>query len=346
MTRYLVIVNQFAGTCGLQGDLELRIRRALAPARVTLLRTASPDEARLEAARARRAGFDGVITVGGDGTHHWVVDALAGGDVPLGVIPLGTANDLAAELGIERDVEAACRVFREGGRARIDLVHATTGPRGASRGKAFATAGGMGLCTDVALGVCEARKRSRAFHWLMRQLGGLIYQLYMVWLLAFGRRLEHAYRLEQEDGTTRDVEAYMALVMNQAFLGKNFQAVPDASNRDGAFDVLLIKKHGWLPRLRLVATVATTLRAGHIGRADVEVVRARRLEVHAARPEAFFADGEHLGTTDRFVFRALPRALPVFVPLDRAEERAPARREAVSSGFGSGSGSGSGLFAA
>lgn len=342
--RYLVIVNDKAGRCALMTDLDARVRAALAPHHVEVLRSESPAEAEQAAARARHQGFDAVVAVGGDGTHHGVLDALAGGETPLGLIPLGTANDLAAEHGIPSDLEAACKIIREGGTTKVDLIR--------TQGKVFATAGGLGLCTDIALGVCEARRRSRLFHAFMRLVGGAIYQIYLVFTVLFARRLGYSYTIVDHEGGKRDVEGYMALVMNQPFLGKNFQAVPGASNRDGAFDVLLIKK---LPgrrfeRLALLRTVATTLKGEHIGRPDVEVVRAQRLEVRTPEAVPFFADGELVGRSDRFSFRALKRALPLLVPSERAVvKRLPAGQVFASwsgsqsfSGSWSGSGSGSG----
>jgi diacylglycerol kinase (ATP) len=334
--RYLVIVNERAGRCGLMADLEPRVRAALAPAEVEVLRSASPEEARAAAGRARREGIDGVIAVGGDGTHHGVLDALAGGDVPLGLIPLGTANDLAAEHGIPSDLEAACKIIKDGGRTTIDLVR--------THGKTFATAGGMGLCTDIALGVCEARQRSRLFHWFMRLVGGSIYTIYMLFTVLFAKRLGYQYTITDEGGARRTVDAYMALVMNQEFLGQNFRAVPGANNRDGTFDVLLVKK---LPgrrfeRLALLQTISTTLKGAHLGRPDIEVVRATRLEVRTPEPVPFFADGELVARADRFSFVNLRRALPLFVPKERAVVvRRLQTREVFASWSGSGSWSGS-----
>lgn len=330
MRRYLVILNAMAGTCGTQPDLEERIRKALAPARVVLLRTASPEEARDEAASARRGGYDAVIAVGGDGTHHPLVDALASGDVPLGLIPLGTANDLAAEFGIPRDLEAACKIIREGSQTRVDLI--------TTHGKSFATAGGMGLCTDIALGVCEARQRSRLFQAFMRLVGGSIYTIYMVFTVLLSRRLGYRYTFTLEDGTRREVDAYLAMVMNQAFLGQNFQAIPGAKNKDGALDILIIKKvPGWFERLRLLRTLTLTLKGEHIGRPDVEVLRTDRITVETPQAAAFFADGELVGRSERFEFAVRPRSLPLLVPAARASMRLAPRRNVSALAFASAS---------
>ena len=326
--RYQVILNEHAGTCAQVPDLEARIRKALGEgldAKVQVSRSRTPEEAIRIAAQARRCEMDAVVAVGGDGTHHWLVDALAGGDTPLALIPLGTANDLAENYDIPRDLEAACEVIRAGGRTRVDLLSV--------EGKCFATAGGMGLATDVALGVCAMRQRHRWFHWLMRRLGGSIYTLYMLFTVLLSWRIGYRWRLEDEQGNTREIDGYMAVFMNQPFLGRNFRAVPDADNRDGCFDLLLVKRSPRLARLRLLGTLSASLKGRHIGRADVEVVRAKKLLVTTPRPARFFADGELVAEATRFEFGVLPRALPLLVPLAHAtagssDEARAARRAA------------------
>jgi YegS/Rv2252/BmrU family lipid kinase len=324
--RYQVILNENAGICAQVPDLEARLRRALGEgedAKVQVVRSRTPEEAIRAAAHARRCEMDAVVAVGGDGTHHWLVDALAGGDTPLALVPLGTANDLAENYGIPRDLEAACAVIRAGSRTRIDLIEAEK--------KCFATAGGMGLATDVALGVCEMRRRSRLFHWLMRKVGGWIYPLYMVLTVLLSRRIGYRWGVEEVDGRERSVDGFMALCMNQSFLGKNFKVVPDASNRDGAFDLLLVKRRPRLARLHLLSALSACMRGRHIGRPDVEVVRARRLVLTTPRPARFFADGELVAEATRIEFQVRPRALPLLVPASHADaearRRSPARRQ-------------------
>ena len=159
--RYLVVLNGSAGTCAREPQLEARVRAALGDGRpgvsVDVMRTQTPEQAIGAARVARLRNYTAVVAVGGDGTHHWLVDELAGGDVPLGLVPLGTANDLAIEYGIPTDVEEACRIIRRGAQTRIDLITAA--------GKAFATAGGMGLANDVAEGVCAARRKGAVPYW-------------------------------------------------------------------------------------------------------------------------------------------------------------------------------------
>lgn len=313
--RYQVILNQHAGVCGQLGDLESRIRLALGDGRdcrVQVARTRTPEEAMRVSAHARRCEMDAVIAVGGDGTHHWLVDTLAGGDVPLALIPLGTANDLAAHFGVPHDLERACKLIREGRTTRVDLIEVEK--------KCFATAGGMGLATDVALGVCEMRRRYRLFHWLMRRLGGSIYTLFMLFTVLLSRRIQYAWRLELEDGTERDIDGYMAVLMNQPFLGRNFRAVPDADNRDGTFDLLLVKRAPRFSRLRLLGVLSASLRGKHIGRPDVEVVRAREMTITTERPTRFFADGELVAEATRFRFGMRARALPLVVPAQHADD--------------------------
>ena len=74
--------------------------------------TLEPSDAMAMAAAAARIGVDAVIAVGGDGTVNEVINGLDGFDTPLGIIPLGTANDFATQAGIPGDVESRCASTR------------------------------------------------------------------------------------------------------------------------------------------------------------------------------------------------------------------------------------------
>jgi diacylglycerol kinase family enzyme len=295
--RYLVLLNGSAGTCAQEPNLEARIRSALGDGRpgisVDVVRSTSPEQAIGAARVARMRRYTAVVAVGGDGT-------------------LGTANDLALEYGIPGDVEEACRIIRRGARTRVDLVTVAD--------KSYATGGGMGLANDVAEGVAAARKRSRAFHLLMRLLGGWIYSLFMVYTVLCKRKIEYDYTIWGAGNTVRRIEGYTALIMNQGFLGKNFKAVPEADNRDGEFDVLLIKRAPRFPRIKLLLTLGHSLRGTHIGRPDVEVLRAQKLTITTPRTAAFFADGELVAEGTRFEVGVRQHALPLLVPEARAEQ--------------------------
>jgi len=321
MKRYLVMLNANAGNAAAVSDLEDRIRRGLHDGRgaqVLVLRCRSGEEARRSArAAARGRSFDAIVVAGGDGSLHQLIDAVAHFDLPLGIIPMGTANDLASRFGLAKhDVEGACRAIRAGHTATIDLVRVD--------GKGFATGGGTGLASRVATTVQRWRESSRAFRWLLRRLGGKIYPLVTVLTLLFARSLRETYRIETSDGRLRELEGYCALLMNLPSLGAHFHPAPRASERDGLLDVVVLERTGGLlSRLRLIATVAHVARGTHLGREDVHHFRARGFEVVSEEPLACIADGELMVESESFSVDVDERALTLLVPALYADAREP-----------------------
>ena len=319
LKRYLVILNAHAGSVQSCPDLEDRIRAGLRDgeeSKVLVVRCHDLEEARRTAKAAARTGrFDALVVAGGDGSHHQLLDAVADSGLPLGVIPLGTANDLAASYGIERgDVEGACEVIRAGHTADLDLIRVGR--------KCFATGGGFGLAARVALTVQDLRHRSRAFALLMRAVGHYIYPLVTLCTLLFARRLHERYEVETERGKSVSVDGYVALLMNFPSLGKHFHAAPRASERDGLLDVVLIERQGpkGIARLRLMWTVLQITRGAHLGRPDVHHLRARKLTVSAPEgASACMADGELIAIANTHAVEVLPGALSLLVPKKRAQ---------------------------
>jgi diacylglycerol kinase (ATP) len=317
MKHYLVILNGRAGNSAAIPDLEDRVRAALRDgdeSRVFVVRSADAAEARKTARSAARSGrFDALIVAGGDGSMHQIIDGLANFDLPLGLIPVGTANDLASRYEIPGyDIEEACRVIHAGHTAKIDLVNVD--------GKSFATGGGLGVVARVAMGAQAARQRSAAFRWLLKTVGALIYPIVTLFTLLFGRNLTQRYEVETSDGRVREMEAYTALLMNLPSLGSHFQAAPRASERDGLLDVVLVERLGGVfARLRFMATVAHISRGTHIGRKDVHHFRARSLRVSSPTPSAIMADGELIGTATSFDVEVQTLALSILVPEAHAD---------------------------
>lgn len=318
LKRYLVILNANAGSVQACPNLEERIRAGLRDgeeSKVLVVRCHDLEEARRAARAAARTGrFDALVVAGGDGSHHQLLDALAETGLPLGVIPLGTANDLASNYGIERgDVEGACEVIRAGHTADLDLIQVGR--------KCFATGGGFGLAARVALTVQDLRQRSRAFRLLMRLAGHYIYPIVTLCTLLFARRLDERYEVETARGKSVKVDGYVALLMNFPSLGKHFHAAPRASERDGLLDVVLIERQGrkGFARLRLMWTVLQITRGAHLGRPDVHHLRARRVTVSSpAGATACMADGELIAVANTHQVAVLPGALSLLVPRSRA----------------------------
>ena len=149
MTRRVILLhNETAG----EGSDARAVRRAVEAAGAEVVRIVSTDEDWRAALRAPR---EAVVAAGGDGTVRRAAEALAGGEIPLAILPMGTANNVARSLGIGRDdLAAALAVSRPG---RIDLAEAS-GPWGR---RMIVESAGMGALADAARASSEAESKPR-----------------------------------------------------------------------------------------------------------------------------------------------------------------------------------------
>lgn len=306
--RFVVLLNPNAGRAG-GVDLDERLRRGLSGPEgheVDLVRSPGPNEALQRVQQAVSEGVDGVVAVGGDGSYHGLLPSLRGSNVPLGLIPLGTANDLATGHGVPLTIEEACQVIRVGATRQVDLVLVNGVP--------FATVGGVGLAADVAVGVNRLRERWW-FRLLMRMCGHHIYGLVSVVKLLLQWRIHYDLSIEV-DRREYPYQLCALFVHNQARLGRSIQTAPTADNVDGIFDICLIKMAS---RFRLLLTFALVLRGAHLDRPEVESLSVSKLKVKSSVPFTFFADGERLGEQTECQIRVARRALTLIVPRNLAE---------------------------
>jgi YegS/Rv2252/BmrU family lipid kinase len=238
---------------------------------------------------------DVVVVVGGDGTISRVLNTPRHGRLTLAIVPVGTANDLAASAGIPADPHAACRIVAAGVSRCIDLVEVN--------GRVFATSGGLGVPTEVAS--CANRWKSRGV-----RLGKLVY------LLAAGRVASRPWAgtpIElRVDGQVHRLDASALLVGNQARTGGLFRVLPRARDDDGWLDLLA------LGALAAGPARARALAAALLGRLEriqgAVSFRAKRVRIRAAQPLEFFGDGELLVRGRLFNMRVWPGALRLLVP--------------------------------
>ncbi len=123
--RAIVLLNQASGTATgpRGGEIHETIADSLRSAGIdATLRSVAGEELADAASDAASAGYDAVIAGGGDGTISTVAGALSGSDTPLGVLPLGTLNHFAKDLGIPLTIPEAVAVIAAGNQARLDLA--------------------------------------------------------------------------------------------------------------------------------------------------------------------------------------------------------------------------------
>jgi diacylglycerol kinase (ATP) len=240
--------------------------------------------------RAHRCRVDLVIVGGGDGSMNAAAAAVLEIGVPMAVLPLGTANDLARTLGIPSALEEACAVAANGLRHRIDL--------GEVNGKHFFNVASIGLSVAVARMIDAETKR----RW-----GAAGYALTVVKALREHRPFRVRIRC---DGRLLQLRSIQIAVGNGRHYGGGLTVASDAAIDDYMLDLYSIGPAGLL-RLALLAPALRTGRHGEFE--GVHLLRGRHIELETSRPMPVNTDGE-VTTHTPAVFRTLPGALEMMVP--------------------------------
>ncbi len=235
-----------------------------------------------------------VILVGGDGTINRMLPALVSTGRELGIVPLGTGNDVARALGIH------------GMRWRAALIHALTAPATAmdvglltidGRATPFLSSCTAGFDSAVALRALKSPAWLRGMpRYLVATLLELIYlRLWQLTVHVDGKAL-------------RGGAALFASVLNTPTFGSGIPAVPHASMSDGSLDLLIAGRFNRLSALMLLPRL---LIGRHLPDARLYTAPFSELAIHAVPPVPMAVDGEHLGEATEATLRASPAALLV-----------------------------------
>jgi len=244
--------------------------------------------------RARAAVAEGtgaLIAVGGDGMAHLALQAVAGTRTPLGLVAVGTGNDLARALGLPvRDPAAAGRriadTLKNGELHHIDL--------GQVGDRWFGTVLASGFDSRV-------NDRGNRMQW---PTGRFRYDLALIAELAAFKPFP--YRIRLDDGEVREIEATLVAVGNGSSYGGGMRICPGADLTDGLFDITVV---GDCSRATLLRVFPRVYRGTHVDHPKVTVHRAAKVEIGAAGITGY-ADGEPLGPLP-LTARCVPGAVRV-----------------------------------
>lgn len=240
---------------------------------------------------ARHAStIDRVIVGGGDGTLGTAAGPLLKAGLPLGILPLGTANNVARTLGIPDDLDAACDIVAGESRRRIDV--------GQVNDRCFLTTASFGLSVAITASLSSETKR----RW-----GPLAYVLTAARTVRNAHPVRAHIRWAGGELRTRTVQV---VVGNGRYYGSALQVAEDAEIDDHALDLYSIEVRHWWHLLMLGPALK---RGSHGRRRAVQTARARAFEISTSVRVAIDADGE-LATHTPAHFRVLRDALEVFVP--------------------------------
>ena len=268
MNKTLVILNPAA-----RSDKASRLRERIAALSggASMRLTSEAGDAREIAAEAVREGFEVVIAAGGDGTLNEVVNGIGGSSVRLGILPVGTMNVFATELGIPQgNLERAWSVIEQGKVVEVDLPKAND--------THFIQLAGVGLDAEVVRKTTADSKRA---------LGPLSYLLTLVQVAA---HKPSRVMLEAEGG--RISEGSFALIGNGRLYGGPFPVFQRASLFDGLLDVLVFQNQSHWDVVRYFQAIAF---GTHPQLPDVEYFQTSTLRVTSSGDVPVELDGEVAG---------------------------------------------------
>jgi diacylglycerol kinase (ATP) len=308
--RIIAVVNPYAKEKRgrtVASTMAKKLSRSLA----SIEYTTSPEQTTSVARRAAREGFDTVIAVGGDGTVNAVLNGLAGSNTAMGIIPAGTANDLAIYHGIPQDPENACEILAQNQSARIDLI--------CVNGRYYATDGGIGVPCEIARRANAFKQNNRLGRIIRKYFGSQAYVFMALRVLSSGEARRAVRLTIQSNGHSLTTDAMFLMVNNQHIVGKNFLLSPGARNDDGVFDVCLVEHVA--DGRGLVQLLARSMRGTHTQLSFVRTWRERTIRIQSEEPLPYLADGEILEEASDFTITLHPLHLNVIIPFQPYEHR-------------------------
>jgi YegS/Rv2252/BmrU family lipid kinase len=286
LNKTVVILNPAA-----RGERARRLSaRVAALTHGAVLRSTSRSgEAEGLARAAAKEGFETIVAAGGDGTVNEVVNGIAGSKAALGLLPLGTMNVFATELGLPSgDLDRCWKIIRAGITRHVDLPRAN--------GKYFVQLAGVGLDAQA------VQETNRAFK---RSFGPLSY---IVSAAQIAARTPPRLRIESEHAVTE--EGSFVLVGNGRLYGGPFPFFKQAVIDDGLFDVLVFKKLNYLEMIRYLQDV---IFSSQITSPEVEYFQTTSLRVTSESAVPVEIDGELIGNCP-VQFEIEKQGLRVFAP--------------------------------
>lgn len=235
---------------------------------------------------------DRVIIGGGDGTISLAAKELIKHRLTLGILPMGTANDLARTLSIPTSVQEACRIITQGRRLRIDI--------GMVNDRYFFNVAHIGLGVGVT-------------HYLSKEIKNR-------WgILGYARSALEAIKSHRSfwsiikcDGHIQRLQTIQIAVGNGRHYGGGMTIIDEAAIDDHLLHLYSLLPQPWWT----ILSTAFAIKTGQLQNRDgVQVMRGREIEIRTNSSQAVSADGEIITQTP-VKFKVLPQALSVYIPRD------------------------------
>ncbi len=298
-----VIVNPAAGA-GKTGKLWPRIMNSLQKAGLLFEHalTEAPGHAIELAKAAAKKGYDMIVSVGGDGTIHEIVNGLyASGhlkDNVLGIVETGTGGDYIRTTGNAHDYEEACQRLIHPQKRTVDVGIVEYTKNGGTEERLFVNFAGMGIDSEI------VRRMTQQY----KKLGSLSsYLMGMMTSLVAYRNRHISITI---DGQTREARILTVIMNNGKYGGGGMYTAPQADLADGFLDVMVA---GDLSKPEFLWSLPRLYKGTHLTHPKVDSRKAKEIEVKSLDGKLFLqADGELLGEVPAR-FRILPAALNIVV---------------------------------
>jgi len=302
MSRMQIIVNPAAGA-GKTAKKWPRIREMLEGLGLDFKHelTEAPGHAIELAKAAVKKGYKFVVSVGGDGTIHEIVNGLhqagANTEVTVGIINTGTGADYIRTLGVPRRYKEACECLLSSQRRTVDLGVVEYMKNGRHTKRLFVNFAGIGFDAEVVKATTE---KFKALGDMPSYLMGLFSTL-----MSYENR-DVSIIIDGEKGERR---ICTIMLNNGRYAGGGMMPAPNADPGDGFFDVVIIDD---ITKPDLIMSIPRIYRGTHLTHPKVTLMRAREVEIRPTLVSAVQADGELLGQAPAR-FSVLPAALQIIV---------------------------------
>ncbi|MFZ5945019.1 MAG: diacylglycerol/lipid kinase family protein [Bacillota bacterium] len=285
------IINPQAGR-GITAKLWPMIEKNLQKLMVQLefVFTQYPGQAKDLAQAAIENDYNGVIAIGGDGTINEVINGLVGSQIPLGIVPTGTGNDLSKSLRIPQDPLEAIIVIAKGNKLEINL--------GEINGTYFANVASVGFDAAVANWV----NKNKIFKGKAAYYSAIFYNII---------KNKHYQLTINLDSHSIEKECTLTAIANGNYYGAGQMIAPRAVINDGFFDVVVVSA---VSRGEILKTLPDIKEGKHIANPHVAIYKAREVTISSKEKHVpIQADGERIVGLPQ-TFRISDNKLKVFVP--------------------------------
>lgn len=230
---------------------------------------------------------DRLVAVGGDGTVKMVAELVKETDLPLAIIPAGSANGMATELGIPTDLLESLKLITDGEVKKIDLIQIND--------KEFCIhLSDMGLNAMTVKYFEQSKKR-----------GKLGYAKAALRVLYEKQLMRVTIKLDEKEIKRK---AFMVVIANAKKYGTGAIINPDGKVDDGIFEVVVVRKLNLVELFKMIVTHHP------FDPNKIEVFKTKSLKLDTTRKSHFQVDGEYLGRTTHVEARILPRIVNIVLP--------------------------------